>query len=291
MHTTSLARRMTHLCVLHTLFLIVPAGVTARSLAQETAASTNEPIQSKNAALSMFEPREYSDNAGAVLKYRLMKPADFDPNESYPLVIFLHGAGERGDDNSIQLKHGMSEFCKPAVRQKYPCYVLAPQCPKNQRWADVDWSQDQVALPENVSPSMKLVLEVVDRMLEDAAVDKNRIYITGLSMGGYGTWDALYRRPKFFAAALPICGGADPQTAERIKDIPVWCFHGGDDKVVSVEFSRVMMAALKNAGGSPKYTEYEGVGHDSWTATYSNPEIFEWLFSKNLAQRKTPPLP
>ncbi|MFK7734612.1 MAG: prolyl oligopeptidase family serine peptidase [Pirellulaceae bacterium] len=287
MYTASLIRRSTRVCIVHSIFLVLSAGVTLNSSAQEKATS-DEATESKNSALSMFEPREYSDSEGAVLKYRLLKPADFDPNERYPLVIFLHGAGERGDDNGVQLKHGMPEFCKPATREKFPCYVLAPQCPKGQRWADVDWSQDHVALPEKVSPSMRLVLDLVDRMLEDAAIDKNRIYLTGLSMGGYGTWDALYRRPDFFAAALPICGGGDPASAERIKDNPIWCFHGGSDKIVDVEFSRVMLEALKKVGGSPKYTEYEGVGHDSWTATYANPEIYEWLFSKNLAQRKKP---
>lgn len=286
MYSTSLQQPI-RICILHTAFFLSLAGVTMKCSAQD--AATEEDAQQKNPALSMFEPREYSDSDGAVLKYRLLKPADFDPKESYPLVIFLHGAGERGDDNTVQLKHGMSEFCKPAMREKYPCYVLAPQCPKGQKWADVDWSQDHVALPEKISQSMKLLFEVVDLMLEDAAIDKNRIYISGLSMGGYGTWDAIHRRPDFFAAALPVCGGADPTTAEGIKDMPIWCFHGGSDSVVKVEFSRVMIEALKKAGGSPKYTEYEGVGHDSWTATYANPEVYEWLFSKNLAQRKKAP--
>lgn len=248
------------------------------ALAQES-----KPLTDPN---KLFEPRSYADQDGNVLNYRLLKPLEYDPTEKYPLVLFLHGAGERGDDNAAQLKHGMQDFCEPGRREKMKCYVLAPQCPKNQKWADVDWTQDHVALPDSISTSLRLVFEVLDSMVEDAAIDKNRIYITGLSMGGYGTWDAIYRRPDFFAAALPICGGADPKTAEKIKHIPIWCFHGDKDRAVRVQFSRDMIDALKKAEGEPKYTEYPGVGHDSWTRTYANPEVHEWLFSKRRMNRK-----
>jgi predicted peptidase len=232
----------------------------------------------------VFEPREFAGEGGKVLKYRLLKPLGYNPSKLYPLVIFLHGAGERGDDNVAQLKHGMSEFCKLARREQNPAYVLAPQCPTNEKWADIDWSGSSVKMPEAASPAMKLTLALVDTMIADAAVDKNRIYITGLSMGGYGTWDAIARRPDFFAAALPICGGGDPKTAESIKRVPINCFHGDKDTAVAVERSRDMIAALKDAGGSPLYTEYPGVGHDSWTQTYANEAVHQWLF----AQRRTP---
>ena len=231
--------------------------------------------------MELFEPREFAGDDGQVLRYRLLKPTDFDPSHKYPLVVFLHGAGERGDDNLAQLKHGAREFCTAARRKDFPCYVLAPQCPENEKWADVDWSAETVEFPAKASPSLTLVFQLLDQMLETASIDKDRIYITGLSMGGYGTWDALVRRPNFFAAALPICGGADPRTADKIAEIPVWCFHGGDDQVVVVENSRTMIAALQEAGGQPKYTEYPGVGHDSWTATYANDEHYTWLFSQH----------
>jgi predicted peptidase len=248
-------------------------------------AMAQENLEPKEVAIDptkLFEPREFSDEGGKVLQYRLLKPLDYDPGEKYPLVIFLHGAGERGDDNVAQLKHGMKEFCTQDRREDYRCYVLAPQCPSEQKWADVDWTQSDVEFPASISDSLKLTLQVVDSMVKDAAIDKNRIYITGLSMGGYGTWDALVRRPDFFAAALPICGGADPKTAESIKHVPIACFHGGADSVVIPEKSRIMIEALKKAGGEPLYTEYEGVGHDSWSATYANEDSFRWLF----AQRK-----
>ncbi len=136
-------------------------------------------------------------------------------------MIFLHGAGERGSDNAAQLKHGMADFCKKERREKNPCYVIAPQCPNEEKWADIDWAREgAIQLPEKPSESMQLTLSVVDAMIEDAAVDKNRIYITGLSMGGYGTWDALARRPDFFAAAIPICGGGDPKYSRAAKADP-----------------------------------------------------------------------
>ncbi|MEZ6133573.1 MAG: prolyl oligopeptidase family serine peptidase [Pirellulaceae bacterium] len=251
-------------------------------MAQEKSTTAQETNPTK-----LFEPREYAGADGKVLMYRLLKPLNFDPSKQYPLVIFLHGAGERGDDNVAQLKHGMQDFCTVENRDKYPCYVLAPQCPSDQKWADVDWTKAGVELPKETSSSLRLTLEVVDSMLKDAAVDKNRVYITGLSMGGYGTWDALVRRPNFFAAAMPICGGGDPKTAEAIKHIPIACFHGGADTVVRPEKSRAMIEAIKAAGGEPQYTEYPGVGHDSWSQTYSEAKNMDWLFK----QRRSSPTP
>jgi predicted peptidase len=230
----------------------------------------------------LFEPRQFAGADGKVLNYRLLKPKDFKPTGNYPLVIFLHGAGERGDDNKAQLVHGMKEFCKPEWREKFRCYVLAPQCPSGQKWADIDWSTPEVMLPEKISSSLELTFQVVDQMLEDSAIDKTRIYLTGLSMGGYGTWDGLARRPKFFAAAMPICGGGDPKTAELIKDVPIACFHGAQDKVVTPDKSRKMIEALRACGSKPVYVEYENAGHDSWTDTYSSEDNIQWLFDQRL---------
>lgn len=237
----------------------------------------------------LFEAREFVGENEKVLRYRLLKPIDFNPNKRYPLVVFLHGAGERGDDNTAQLKHGMVEFCKPERRRAFGCYVLAPQCPQEERWADIDWTQPTVQQPDEASDSMQLLFSVIDSMLEDAAVDKNRIYITGLSMGGYGTWDAIARRPDFFAAAMPICGGGDPSTAEKIKHVPIACFHGGADDVVVPEKSRVIVQAIREAGGEPQYTEYPDVGHDSWTQTYSNEDNLRWLFQQRRSSASAVP--
>jgi predicted peptidase len=266
-------------------YLIVAASLFIASQFSMPAISQEQKVSEDPAKL--FEPREFAGEGGKVLKYRLLKPLGYNANKLYPLVIFLHGAGERGDDNTAQLKHGMADFCKVARREQNPAYVLAPQCPEGQKWADIDWSGDSVKMPEAPSESMSLLFALVDSMLADAAVDKNRIYITGLSMGGYGTWDAIARRPDFFAAALPICGGGDPATAEKLKRVPINCFHGDKDTAVKVERSRDMIAALKEAGGAPLYTEYAGVGHDSWTQTYANNEVHQWLFG----QRRTPVIP
>lgn len=249
------------------------------AMAQE---KTDEPIT------KAFEPREFTVEGLGTLKYRLLKPAETNPNQTYPLVIFLHGAGERGDDNVAQLVHGMKDFLNPDRRKKYPCYVVAPQCASDKKWVEVDWSAKSHVQPENASVSMQLVHDLVVEMIETANVNKNRVYITGLSMGGYGTWDAIARFPDLFAAAVPICGGGDPATVDKFVKLPIWCFHGDQDDAVSVERSRQMIEALKAAGGKPKYTEYAGVGHDSWTATFANPELYNWLF---VQERRAPANP
>lgn len=227
---------------------------------------------------SLFEPREYSDSDGNTLQYRLLKPKNFDPDEKYPLVLFLHGAGERGDDNVSQLVHGMADFVKR--QEAYPCYVLAPQCPREKKWVEVPWDRDKVEQPESPSISMKLAIDLIGTMVENGHVDKARLYITGLSMGGYGTWDAITRYPDMFAAAAPLCGGGDVESMTQCKSIPIWCFHGDQDRAVPVSQSRVLVAKLEEMGGDIKYTEYAGVGHDCWTDTYSNDAFFEWLFKQ-----------
>jgi predicted peptidase len=154
---------------------------------------------------------------------------------------------------------------------------------------EVDWSADQHDLPETSSDSLALAVDIVRDLIEQKKADPTRIYITGLSMGGYGTWDAIARYPDLFAAAVPICGGGDPKTAPRFKQLPVWCFHGGRDGVVKPERSREMVKALEQSGGKPKYTEYPEAGHDSWTATYANPELHQWLFEQRLGASKPNP--
>jgi predicted peptidase len=195
-------------------------------------------------------------------------------------VIFFHGAGERGDNNTAQLVHGMNNFASAEIREKYPAFVVAPQCPNNQKWADVDWSADKHTLTKEPSKSMKLSLELLDALQKEFSIDSSRLYVTGLSMGGYGTWDVIHRHPDLFAAAAPICGGGDPAGAKAMAKLPIWVFHGDQDTAVKVKRSREMVEALKAAGSDVKYTEYAGVGHDSWTATYKDPKFYEWLFAQ-----------
>lgn len=229
----------------------------------------------------LYEPRTFEMD-GKKLLYRLLKPKGYEAGtkEKYPLVIFFHGAGERGNDNTKQLVHGMKDFASDAIREKYPAFVVAPQCPEGERWVNVSWSDPRHDMPNEPAPSMKLSLALLEALQEEFSIDANRIYVTGLSMGGFGTWDAIQRHPELFAAAAPICGGGDAAQAKRIAKLPIWVFHGAEDTVVKPERSRAMVEALKAAGGEPKYTEYPKVGHDSWSATYSDPAFYEWLFAQ-----------
>lgn len=234
-----------------------------------------------------FEKHVFKNSDGQSLPYRLMKPADYQADSSarYPLVLFLHGAGERGTDNVKPLVHGMKEFAKDEVRTKFPCFVVVPQCPEGKRWVEVDWTLDSHdQLPED-SDTIKLVLELMSSLQKEYRIDENRLYATGLSMGGFGVWDLITRYPGKFAAAAPVCAGGDEKVAQKAAKIPIWAFHGDKDTVVKPSRSRNMIAALEAAGGKPIYTEYAGVGHDSWDPAYAEPKLMEWLF----AQRKESP--
>jgi len=242
---------------------------------------TSDPRKDRMLAMSkVYEPREFVSSSKVALKYRMLKPLNYQFGKKYPLVLFLHGAGERGDDNQVTLVHAAPDFADEQRRKQYPCYVVVPQCPEGKKWSDVDWSKDSSELPKEASQSMQAIKELLDEMVDSAGVDANRIYITGLSMGGYGTWDAISRYPDFFAAAAPVCGGGDPAKVKSFAKLPIWCFHGANDSVVKAVRSQEMVNALKAIGSSVLYTEYPGVEHDSWTATYSNPAFFEWMFAQ-----------
>jgi predicted peptidase len=229
-----------------------------------------------------LEKRTYKDARGRTLPYRYLRPESIgDPRMRFPLVLFLHGAGERGTDNEKQLIHGVPEFVKPENRRKYPCYLIAPQCPEGRRWVEVDWGAPRHDMPAEPSEPLRMALELVEAEAKEwLGVDPKRVYITGLSMGGYGVWDAACRRPELFAAAVPVCGGGDEKQAARLTKLPIWAFHGAKDTAVPPERSRNMIAAVRKAGGSPRYTEYPDVGHDSWRPAYRDPALFAWLFAQ-----------
>ncbi len=229
-----------------------------------------------------YAARVYTNGKGEKLNYRLMQPQGYDAKAEtrYPLVLFLHGAGERGDDNAKQLVHAAKDFASEANRTKYPCFVVFPQCPDGKRWVEVDWTLDSHQQLPDESISVKLTRELIASLQKEFRVDEQRLYATGLSMGGFGVWDMVSRTPDLFAAALPVCAGADEATAERLAKLPIWTFHGDKDTVVKVERSRRMVAAIEKAGGKPKYTEYPGVQHNSWTQTYADPKVLEWLFAQ-----------
>lgn len=258
-----------------------------------SAAHAEEPHDPRIApeVLEAFEAGTFDDD-GFVLPYRLMAPVPSDPAEKRPLLVFLHGFGERGDDNQRQLIHGGSSFAAQEFRDRYRAFVLAPQCPAGNlpdSEAPVVWSQRLWPTKETPAESvfapptkpMHAVRALVDQMIEQGSVDPSRLYITGLSMGGYGTWEMAAREPDFWAAAAPICGGGNPAWGERLQALPLWCFHGDADGAVPVDRSREMIAAITAAGGQPIYTEYPGVDHNSWTRTFENRLVWDWMFAQH----------
>jgi predicted peptidase len=224
------------------------------------------------------------------LQCRILTPQNFSLKKKYPLVVFLHGAGERGDDNEKQLTWGAELFLDSINRSRYPAIVIFPQCPENQSWAHIRRGTEKDSLGGFlfdsailVTKPLQLVMDFIDTLVAHGNIDRQRIYVGGLSMGGFGTFDILWRRPDLFAAAFPICGGGMPEKAASMrKKIPVWVFHGDQDDIVPAAHSRRMVKALKAAGAEVRYTEYPGVGHDSWKNAFAEPQLMSWIFSKQM---------
>lgn len=200
-------------------------------------------------------------------RFLLFLPPSYghEAGKRWPLMIFLHGSGERGDDINLVKKHGPPKLLE--AQADFPFIVASPQAAAN-----TDWNSAAVNA-------------LIDELVQQLAVDVNRIYLTGLSRGGHGTWAIAADRPERFAAIAPVCGAADPGRACSLKTVPVWAFHGEDDTVVSLESDARMVEALRACGGDVKFTVYPGVGHDSWTQTYANPALYEWLLQHNLSHR------
>ena len=215
---------------------------------------------------------------GYKLLYRLHEPAKCEAGKRYPLVLFLHGAGERGNDNTKTLVHGVVPICKYAMKHG-DAFVIAPQCPAGKKWVNQDWSVQSMRRPNAPTEEMVAVMALLDDVCAKYPIDRSRISVTGISMGGFGTWDIVARKKGFFAAMMPICGGVDETTAADYKDgIGIRFFHGSVDGAVSVEYSRRMDKALTDVGVVHGYTEYPGVNHDCWTRTYANDANLDWLF-------------
>ncbi|MDC3312605.1 prolyl oligopeptidase family serine peptidase [Flavobacteriaceae bacterium] len=227
---------------------------------------------------SLFTYQQYINEKGDSLNYRQLL-SDYDTNSKYPLVIFLHGAGERGNDNEAQLKWGVKNFTSDNIMKIHPSIVLAPQCPKNMSWGN--FSEDDMSLLPSPTKPMQLLIELVKKTINTMPVDVNRVYITGLSMGGIGTFDAISRYPDLFAAAVPVCGGGDVTKANIIAKIPIWVFHGVRDTTLRAKLSQNMINALIKEGAEPGFTLYPEVGHFSWIAAYSDPMMMEWLYRQH----------
>ncbi len=262
---------------LHIVLALATLGVGI-GLCRQAAGADDEPAGSDDLRCRL-EKHIFRNPAGESIPYRLLIPQQYDPQKKYPLILFLHGAGERGNDNEAQLIH--AEVLRLATDADDPCFLVAPQCPPDCRWVEVPWDRKEPHhTPDQPSRPMRLVLQLLDRLGEKYSIDPQRRYVTGLSMGGFGTFDALIRRPQYFAAAVPICGGADDHRAAEIAHVPMWIFHGSADPAVPVERSRSVYKALKAAGGNPRYTEYEGMGHNVWSRAYREPALRTWLLNR-----------
>ena len=240
-------------------------------------------LREKNDMITAFKAKEYVSSDGSRLLYRLLSPAVEDAGMNYPLVVFLHGSGERGDDNRAQLVHGTWVFEEKRNREAFPAWVIAAQCPAGERWADIDWSSSTPQMADDITETSAQLMELLETFMGEHAVDRDRIYITGLSMGGYGTWDLLVRFPDFFAAGAPVCGGGDVRYAGKISHIPQWAFHGADDPVVPLKASQAMVESLRELGSDVRFTVYPGVGHGSWVPAYEEKELLPWMFGQRKA--------
>jgi predicted peptidase len=232
-----------------------------------------------------FQARSFKMDGGKSVVYRLFVPKGYQASKKYPLMLTLHGAGERGSDNAIQLTHYFNKvWAADSGQNGHPCFVVAPQCPKDSQWVNTPWAKgsydmDAVAM----SGPMKAVVGILDSLAREFNLDADRIYVSGISMGGYGTWYLAMKYPGRFAAAVPVCGGADPEKAPSLAKLPIWTFHAEDDGTVPVAGTREMVAALKAAGSPVIYTEYPksmGINHQSWIPAGNNPELIAWVFKQ-----------
>ncbi|AKD53845.1 carboxylesterase family protein [Spirosoma radiotolerans] len=255
-----------HTCLLITLVLLL--HVTGTSSAQPT---PSDPDQHQFARLTYV-------TKGDTLRYRLSYPIDYDARKKYPLLLYLHGNGERGNDNQRPLLRLPAALTHTTGRQRYSCFILVPQCPKNQVWVDFpDFPKSLHTSAEPTRPA-QLTLSLMDELMHQLAIDTDRVYITGYSSGGEGAFDLLTRRPSLFTAAIPVCSVSDTSRARSIYRIPMWLFHGSADSVNRAEYSRLMVGALRRQGGSPIYTEYPEAGHNIVQQAYAEVGLFEWLF-------------
>ena len=268
-----------HTALVFLVMLAAPAGMG--QAAPPAARPATQPATAAVIAFAdAYEARIYKDANGRTLPYRLLKPKNYDTNQAYPLVLFLHGAGERGSDNISQLKNGAASlFAEDKARAKYPCFAVAPQCPEGSSWANFR----NPGAGDLMEPS-RLSLDVIGALQKEFNIDPKRLYIGGLSMGAFGTWDIITRYPDLFAAAFPICGYGDESKAALVTHIPIWAFQGEKDPVVKAERMARMVDAVKKAGGNIQYTEYPGVKHNSWVNAFQEPKLLEWIFSQKRAQ-------
>jgi predicted peptidase len=214
-----------------------------------------------------FVTKTFKNADGTASEYVVFVPHTYDGTKEFPVILFLHGSGETKGDKSgkMPVEQGIGPHIK-RNEKTFPAFVVIPQSEKRTWKADTDDGKRAVA--------------ILDEVMKEYKIDATRQYLTGLSMGGYGTWHIAFAHADRWACMVPVCGGGDPKGAEKIKHIPCWCWHGDKDTAVKVELSREMIEALKKAGAEPRYTELEYVGHNSWDAAYATPELIEWMMKQ-----------
>ena len=236
-------------------------------------------------AQESFEPAVYHSE-GDSLQYRIQYPLNYDETKKYPLILFMHGAGERGSNNTSQLTHGAKLFANTGNRNAFPAIVIFPQCPADSYWANVDVDRNSAPVgitfhpDKKPTPHLRMATELVNSFIKDGKVDTTRVYVAGLSMGGMGTYEIVQRNPSLFAAAIAICGAGSTESATKYAaSTPFWIIHGAKDDVVNPIYSIEMAHAMLKAGATPRVTIYEHANHNSWDPAFAEPDFLQWLFS------------
>lgn len=232
-----------------------------------------------------FSAKEFHNDAGSRLPYRLFIPEHTEPDTRYPLVVWLHDVMGLGNDNLRQIEYtndpGSHVWIEPDTQARHPAFVVAPQCPVGSLWVNF--------LSRTPSRKLWLALELIDSLKRDYPIDTDRIYVVGQSMGGFATWALLAARPDDFAAAIPVAGGGRVAKAHLFAQVPIWVFHGGRDPLVPVHEARRMVDALHKAGGEPRYSEFEHLGHSVgfWQEVFKQPDLVDWLFAQKRGSPRT----
>lgn len=247
------------------------------------------PALSLSAQNDTLYEKHWLTDKGDTLPYRILLPVNYNPSQKYPLVLFLHGAGERGNNNETQLVHGAALFLRDSIRERYPAIVVFPQCPAASYWSNVRIINDSIAKKRvfefqaggEPTVAMHMLEKLLQQLRKDYSIDKKRLYVGGLSMGGMGTFELVRRNPGMFAAAFPVCGGANPATVPALVKTNWWIFHGLKDDVVYPEFSRTMAEAIQKNGGRVQLTLYPDANHNSWDPAFAEKSLLSWLFSNH----------
>lgn len=272
---------------IHLAFLLVAMAMIGCSGGGRVTPTTVPARATGEGDLAGFEARTFVDAEGHRMPYRLLVPEHYDPKVKYPLVLVLHGGGGQGDDNIRQMGGVERLLGRPDMRAKFPCIAVMPQCPAGSWWGyrkrpASTATSAPTSRPEPAFEPLPLVPQILDQVRTQYSIDPGRIYVTGVSMGGSGTWSMIARYPRLFAAAAPMCGTGDPASAKAIAEahLPMWVWHGEKDDTVPVQRSREMVAALKDAGWTVKYSECAGVGHLVWDVAFADDAVWTWMFGQ-----------